>query len=348
MTPDLSLNLPVISETPGPEWAELLNEAFEIIDAHDHTEGKGKRITPAALNINADLPFGGNNINSLRGLRMNSQGAVDASGQDIRMLYVRDGELYYNDPNGNEVRITLDGAVDVSATGAITNLEAPAAAVWVDATKLFRFDQDTNQRANMAVARLSLSDPAVANSRTIRLQTPAHASIAESYDITLPPALPSSGVEVLALNSSGNMGLADAAAANALIARSDQFAAGGNPGLVEYYKTGQFNLAGDFSSGAATAVRINDLVHIFIPTLAAHSSSSSPSSGAILPVWARPASSGTLPTNLYNMLVAVGLFKISVTTAGVINFDYRNFSGTSITRTSIGSAASISYVGVDL
>ena len=61
-TTNMNLTLPTVSITVGPEWATLLNAALTDIDAHDHTSGKGVKITPAGLNINADLELNGNAI----------------------------------------------------------------------------------------------------------------------------------------------------------------------------------------------------------------------------------------------------------------------------------------------
>ncbi len=55
-----------VSVTPGPDWATNLNTSLDAIDNHDHTSGKGVRITPAAMNINAALEFNGNNALELK------------------------------------------------------------------------------------------------------------------------------------------------------------------------------------------------------------------------------------------------------------------------------------------
>ena len=51
-TPNMTLDLPVVSTTPGPTWATAVNEAFDTVDTHDHSTGNGVKITPTGLNIN--------------------------------------------------------------------------------------------------------------------------------------------------------------------------------------------------------------------------------------------------------------------------------------------------------
>ena len=86
-TPYMLLELPVVTVTLGPEWAELLNAALEVIDDHDHTPGKGRLITAAALNINDDVSAGGNNITSARSFNMQNNGSPLAGATDVRSLY---------------------------------------------------------------------------------------------------------------------------------------------------------------------------------------------------------------------------------------------------------------------
>ena len=56
----LNLTLPTVTVTLGPTWATQINAAFEVIDEHDHTSGKGVQIPTAGLNINDDLDFNDN------------------------------------------------------------------------------------------------------------------------------------------------------------------------------------------------------------------------------------------------------------------------------------------------
>ena len=62
VTPNMNLSLPVPTSTVGPAWASQLNTAVEVVDDHDHSSGKGKKVTPAGISINADLDINSNNL----------------------------------------------------------------------------------------------------------------------------------------------------------------------------------------------------------------------------------------------------------------------------------------------
>lgn len=203
-TPSMNLVLPVPTQTIGPQWATELNAALNLVDDHDHTSGKGKQLTQSSLSIDGDFNLASFNLNNVLGVRfVNRQSAVAATGQNVGMVYERQGELYFNDRDGNEVRITLNGSVDVSATGAITNLTAPASAEYVVATTRFVFSSDTNIRADGAFGRVLVSDGATASPNSIGLKAPASAGVTP-YDITLPPTVPPAA-RLLQVNSLGVM-----------------------------------------------------------------------------------------------------------------------------------------------
>lgn len=58
-TPHMNLDLPTVSTTIGPDWAQQLNEAIGSdgtgIDGHDHSSGKGVPITPAGMDVTDDI-----------------------------------------------------------------------------------------------------------------------------------------------------------------------------------------------------------------------------------------------------------------------------------------------------
>jgi len=53
----MNLSLPIPGITKGPTWATLINTAFQTVDQHDHTPGKGKYISSTAITIAGDLEF---------------------------------------------------------------------------------------------------------------------------------------------------------------------------------------------------------------------------------------------------------------------------------------------------
>ena len=62
----MNLSLPTVSVTLGPTWATQVNTAFETIDSHDHSSGKGTKVPSAGLNINANVDFNENAIQNLQ------------------------------------------------------------------------------------------------------------------------------------------------------------------------------------------------------------------------------------------------------------------------------------------
>lgn len=99
-TPNMNLELPVVSVTAGPLYATENNEAFEAIDEHDHTSGKGVPVPVSGLNINADLSLEGYNLTVFRSLRCQTQAAALATGSDVECYYSVAGVPYYNNAAG--------------------------------------------------------------------------------------------------------------------------------------------------------------------------------------------------------------------------------------------------------
>ena len=204
VTPNMGLVLPTPTVTPGPTYATENNSAFSVVDSHNHTPGYGLQVPVAGLNINADLPLAGNNLTLARSLRLQIQGSPLSGATDLACLYSSSGELYYNDGSGNQVQITLAGAVDTSASGTITGMGATTAtASYSNSTKTFTFNQNTNQRADMDIGQLVLRDPSVTSANGVTLQSPT--SLASGYSVTFPASLPVSNTKFLQIGTGGNL-----------------------------------------------------------------------------------------------------------------------------------------------
>lgn len=114
-TPNMGLELPLPTVTPGPDWAQDINDAFDLVDAHDHSSGKGKRVTPSGLNINADLSIGSNSLTATKSLNFTEQSSgITGAGK----IYDYNGDLYFNNGAGVAVKVTSGSAVNNSITGA--------------------------------------------------------------------------------------------------------------------------------------------------------------------------------------------------------------------------------------
>lgn len=152
-TPFMGMNLPAVSSTSGPQWASDLNNALtNQVDDHDHTSGNGVPIPTAGLNINADLEFNSKNAIELRSTRFDNQGSLFSSASDNRSIFVFNGEVYFRDNSGNNVKITNAGAVNVSGSNGIGGDYGganPASVFYTDATDLYSFTTDPGVFANL-------------------------------------------------------------------------------------------------------------------------------------------------------------------------------------------------------
>lgn len=195
----MSLPVPIVGQEPGPTYAFDVNNCFTIVDQHNHVAGSGQQIPPAGLNINSDLSFLNNNAIMLRSARFQPQGAPLALVSDLGCIYESGVDLYYNDGNGVQIRLTQGGSI-AGAAGSITGLVSPASATYVSGTQTFVWQSDANTPANMDFASAIFRN-LVANSFGLTLQPPA--AMGSNFTITL-PTLPA-GQRFLTLDNSGNM-----------------------------------------------------------------------------------------------------------------------------------------------
>lgn len=194
----MSLTIPGVGVTDGPEWATELNTSLTIIDGHNHSSGSGVPITPDGLDINASLSMGNNNLVDANSIRFFAQSAPLAGGADLDCVYVSGVDLYYNDGNGNQVRLTQSGGV-AGSPGSISNLTSPASASYVAVSGRFVWESDANTAADMDFAAAILRNT-TASSFGLTLQPP---TLSSNYSITL-PALPASQ-KFMTLDAAGGM-----------------------------------------------------------------------------------------------------------------------------------------------
>ena len=196
----MSMPVPVPTVDPGPQYANDLNSCIGILDSHTHAPGQGQQITPAGINITTDLSFGGNNATNLRSTRYTAQGGALAAGSDIGCTYVAGVDLYFNDVNGNQIRLTQGGGV-AGTPGSIANLLFPASVTYVTGTQTFVFQSSTATAGNIDVGSVIIRQ-VLANANGITLSSPTN--LAANYTLTLPSALPVAKRN-LAVDTSGNI-----------------------------------------------------------------------------------------------------------------------------------------------
>lgn len=207
-TPSPNMNMPVpnVGEAPGPDWAQDLNDCLAVVDQHDHSPGYGTAVTPAGININADLTFAGFNATHFRSLRFTAQAAPIALAADLGCLYESGVDLYYNDGSGNQIRLTQSGGVAGTA-GSIGSLTSPASATYVAGSTKFVWQADSSKSAAMDAGALIVRETNVASAKGVTIQSPS--ALGADYSLTLPTALPAS-TKYLSCTSGGVLSTASA------------------------------------------------------------------------------------------------------------------------------------------
>ena len=202
ITSNMNLPVPQVGNENGPLYATDVNGCFSIVDAHNHTPGSGVLITPPAMNISSDLTFQDNRATLLYSLTFTPQTApLTAATPDLAALYVAGADLYYNDVNGNQIRMTQNGGI-VGSPGTISGLVPPASASYVSAQSTFVFQSAVNTPAGIDAGPISIGNLTL-NSFTTTIN--ANSGIGADYNITL-AAAPPGVLSLLTMDTSGNVG----------------------------------------------------------------------------------------------------------------------------------------------
>lgn len=187
--PEMNLVAPTVGGSSGA-WATLLNQCLQQISAHSHQSGEGVKITPAAIDINANLSLASNSLTNIRSLAFSSGQAVSGS----RLLYVgADNELYWNNnASGAAIKIT-DGA-SLNVAGFIGGIGGDYTAVaaelnYDDALDRYTFTMAGGTTwARIAAGELRIHEHNTIVNSYVALASPS--GLAGSYTLTFPGALP--------------------------------------------------------------------------------------------------------------------------------------------------------------
>ena len=123
VTPVMGLTVPIPGQEPGPQYATDMSNNMSIID------GYGLPVTPARLNINADLSVQSHNLTNLRSVRMVNEGGTLVGASDLNCLYVDNGNLYFNNAAGIPIEITVGNGTAPTPLSAFT-IQLDNAATW--------------------------------------------------------------------------------------------------------------------------------------------------------------------------------------------------------------------------
>lgn len=194
---NMSLPIPIQGVDTGPDYALNINTCLQVLDAHDHSNGKGVLITPAGLDLNTDLTLNNNSLTAVKAVTFLSQTSFSTN----KSFYVIGNEVYYRDGAGNEVQITNSGSVNAGA-GSITGLPSGTASVVFDSIgKTYTFESATDVAANLDGASVYLRNQSPNSTFAVQLSAPA--SLSSNYQLTL-PAIPASK-KIMTMTSGGAM-----------------------------------------------------------------------------------------------------------------------------------------------
>lgn len=204
-TPNMGMVLPVVSSTPGPLYAAENNQAFLVLDAHDHTAGNGLPVPTSGMNINGDLPFNSFNASLLRSTRFDNQGSPLSLPADIRSLYVSGGNLYYNNGVGQAIQLTAGVALNATSIGGIGGDYATSTAseFYTSLSSTFTFWSATNVPAAIDSGPITLRT-ITTSPFGITINSPG--SLSADYSLTLFNSLPPAGnTRFVTVNDSGQL-----------------------------------------------------------------------------------------------------------------------------------------------
>lgn len=150
-TPNMSLDLPVVSSTLGPEWASLLNAALELVDAHDHSSGKGTQVTPAGILVNALFNMNSQNLTTANSYGLANRTSADTS--NLGSIQRLNGNLYWITSAGASVQITSGSSLNNS--GQLSTLSPgayPYTLLATDISKVVLVDTSAARTINLPAA----------------------------------------------------------------------------------------------------------------------------------------------------------------------------------------------------
>ena len=197
---NMSLVIPTVGTQSGPQYATDINTSLNLIDAHDHTTGKGVAITPGAMDINTDIDMQENSLINATSLVFTA--GISASTTAISLSAAPGGEstpqkdLWYTPDTGIPIQITKDGAVNAT----IGSLDGES---YLSGTFTWTQSQSSlpTTPANFDIGSIILRPNTAATTYGVQLVPPS--AISSQYSINL-PSLPASQ-KIMTLDASGNM-----------------------------------------------------------------------------------------------------------------------------------------------
>lgn len=105
------LDLPDVSVTLGPEWAQKLNDALEAIDNHDHTSDNGKQVPISGVDVNQNLDMQQLEVVDTKAVNFQNLGSVLSGAPNVNKFHVVSGNVWFTNAGGTPVQITDGNAI---------------------------------------------------------------------------------------------------------------------------------------------------------------------------------------------------------------------------------------------
>lgn len=155
ITPEMGLVLPVVGETTDLAASEMLVVALETVSEHDHSDGNGATIKISNVEIDSNVDLDGKQLLNPAFIQFyNNLAAVTGIGK----IYELNGNLYFNDNEGNTIQLTAGGTINVSSVGSITGFGTgiDASVVYSDLLKTFTFFKDAGLSAKLVTGGIQV------------------------------------------------------------------------------------------------------------------------------------------------------------------------------------------------
>lgn len=204
LSPNMNLPVPSVGSEDGPDYAFDINNCMTLIDRHDHTPGNGVLITPAAISINATLPFNDFPVTLLEYVNFQPQPSVTTTLDSLSVAPASSiDELWYTDSNGNSTQITKNGTVNVVASSIPGESYVAGTFIWTQTQSAL-----PTTPANFDIGSIILRPNTASTTNGVTLVPPS--SVATSftfpnYSVVLTGSLPLGIPSTLKVDPSGNV-----------------------------------------------------------------------------------------------------------------------------------------------